>query len=291
MTLGATHLPAPDLVRRIAGVLAAAGVPSPDVDARRLVEAALASDDPDVTLDAFVAARSRRVPLQHVLGATWFRHLRVICRPGVFIPRPETEIVAGVAIDAARAAGDAPVVVEPCTGTGAIALAVATEVPGAYVVAGDRSDDAVTLARDNLSAVVAGDAEVAGLADGAACTIIRSDLLGGFPPELRGTVDVLVSNPPYLPAADRGSWDPELAHDPDAALVGGVDGHELVDALLFAATEWLRPGGVVVLEIDDRRGDDALRTATDAGLVDAVVCPDLTGADRAIRARRPVVTS
>lgn len=287
------------LVARHAETLADAGVPTPAVDARLLVRAVLGhaggrtssavmTDDPRLDeLARLVAERARRVPLQHVLGATWFRHLRLICRPGVFIPRPETEIVAGVAIEAARAAGPAPVVVEPCTGSGAIALAVATEVAGADVHAGDVSEDAVALARDNLTAVLAGEADVRGLAPGASCTVVRSDLLAGFPTDLRASVDVLVSNPPYLPAGDRATWEPELGHDPDSALVGGPDGHEVVDALLASAAGWLRPGGVVVLEIDDRRGADAARAAAAAGLVDVTVVPDLTGADRAVRARLP----
>lgn len=302
MTVRATPstVPVDALVARHTATLAEAGVPTPGVDARLLVRAvlgdadgrtstAVGTDDPRLDeLERVVAERARRVPIQHVLGVTWFRHLRLRCRPGVFIPRPETEIVAGIAIDAARAAGPAPVVVEPCTGTGAIALAVATEAPGAEVHAGDVSDEAVALARTNLAAVVAGEADVAGLAAGATCTIVRSDLLAGLPSRLRGTVDVLVSNPPYLPAADRETWEPEVgAHDPDRALIGGDDGHEVVDTLLAAAGEWLRPGGLVVLEIDERRGADAVAVAEAVGLVDVALVPDLTGADRAVRARRP----
>lgn len=295
-------VPVDALVARHTATLADAGVPSPGVDAHLLTRAvfgdatgrtapAVATSDPRVDeLARLVAERARRVPLQLVLGVTWFRHLRLRCRSGVFIPRPETEIVAGVAIDAARAAGPAPVVVEPCTGTGAVALALATEVAGARVHAGDLSDDAVALVRENLAAVVAGEADVDGLAAGASCTVVRSDLLAGFPDALRGTVDVLVSNPPYLPAHDRGTWEPELGHDPEHALIGGTDGHEVVDALLAAAGEWLRPGGLVVLEIDDRRGPDAARSAEAAGLVDVTIVPDLTGADRVVRATRPAVS-
>jgi release factor glutamine methyltransferase len=275
------------LVREVAATLAAAGVPCPAVDARRLVEAALASDDPGPELDRLVSARASRVPLQVVLGHTWFRHLRLRCRSGVFVPRPETEVVAGVAIEAARGAGPRPTVVEPCTGTGAIALAVATEVAGAHVTASDVSPAAVALARENLDAVRTGAAEVDGLAPGATCAVHEGDLLAGLD-DLRGRIDVLVSNPPYLPTADRGSWEPEVArHDPDVALVGGPDGHEVVDRLLLDAATWLAPGGVVVLEIDERRGADAARAAEAAGLVDVVVLPDLTGADRMVRARRP----
>ena len=292
-----------DLVLHHARALAAAGVPTPEVDARLLTRHVLGLDTngirtaplpPDevlAELDELVRRRAERVPLQLLTGATWFRFLRLECRPGVFIPRPETEVVAGLAIEAARVAGDHPLVVEPCTGTGAIALAVACEVPGAQVLATDRSPDAVALAQDNLRHVHAGRADVPGMAAGATCDILAGDLLDPLPRELQGRVDVLVSNPPYLPTRDRERWEPEVAdHDPFAALVGGEDGHEVVDALLDAAATWLAPGGVVVLEIDERRGRDAAEAARGAGLTDVVIEKDLTGADRAVVARRPHLT-
>jgi release factor glutamine methyltransferase len=281
-------------VRDVATRLAAAGVETPEVDARWLVEHVV-----EVTgtctgcgaalLDALVARRAEREPLQLVLGCTWFRELRLRCVPGVFIPRPETEVVAGLAVDEARRiarTGRRPLVVEPCTGTGAIALSVAVEVAGARVVATDLDAAAVDLANDNLASVAAGEAGPPLVAE--RVEILEGDLLAPLAPHLRGGVDVLVSNPPYLPAADRDTWAPEVAeHDPDRALVGGPDGHEVVDALLAAAADWLRPDGLVVLEIDERRGTDALAAAAAAGLVDARLVPDLTGADRAVTARRP----
>ena len=286
-------------VARVAARLAAAGVPTPEVDARWLVEHVTALTGGcegcgGALLDGLVARRAAREPLQLVLGKTWFRELELRCAPGVFIPRPETEIVAGVAIGEARRHAT-PVVAEPCTGTGAIALSVAVEVPWARVVATDLDPAAVDLARDNLARVLAGEAGPPLLAD--QVEILHGDLLAplrspgahqAWAPHLRGALDVLVSNPPYLPAADRGSWHPEVAaHDPDAALVGGEDGHEVVDRLLRAAATWLRPGGLVVLEIDERRGPDARAAATAAGLVDVRIVVDLTGADRAVTARRP----
>ena len=103
-----------------------------------------------------------------------------------------------------------------------------------------------------------------------------------------GNVDVLVSNPPYLPAADVDAMEPEVAgHDPHGALFGGDDGHEVVEELLHEAAVWLRPGGTVILEIDDRRGADAAASAEAAGLVDVRVEQDLTGRDRAVVASRP----
>lgn len=288
------------LVAEHAATLEAAGVPSPEHDATALARHVLGlttagvrtagppTEDERRALAELVARRAAREPLQLVIGATWFRYLRLACRPGVFIPRPETEVVAGLAIDAARASGAAPLVVEPCTGTGAIACSVAAEVAGAQVVATDVDSEAVDLARHNLAEVAAGRADVSGLAPGASCHIEHGDLLEPVGAGLRGRVDVLVSNPPYLPAADRAAMPPEVArHDPPAALYGGADGHDLVDRLLGAAATWLRPGGTVVLEIDARRADDALAAAQAAGLAEARIEPDLTGADRVLVARRP----
>jgi release factor glutamine methyltransferase len=156
------------------------------------------------------------------------------------------------------------------------------------VVATDRDPAAVALARVNLARTLAGDADPDGPAVGARGEVRTGHLLDPVDPAWVGEVDVLVANPPYLPASDRGHGEPEVAvHDPDAALVGGLDGHEVVDELLALATRWLRPGGTVVIEIDDRRGTDALAVAVASGLVDAALVRDLTGRDRAVRARRP----
>jgi release factor glutamine methyltransferase len=288
------------VIDAVARRLAAAGVPSAQVDARWLVEHVVeVAGDPvgcgAALLDGLVARRVRREPLQQIVGRTWFRLLEIGCAPGVFVPRPETEIVAGLAIEAAGAArtghrddrASHPLrIVEPCTGTGAIALSIGVEVAGAHVVASDRDPHAVALAQANLDRVGDG-AAGAVLAAGSRIEVVQADLLGGVDAAWRGQLDVLVANPPYLPAADRPTWAPEVAdHDPDGALVGGDDGHEVVDALLAAAAAWLRPGGTVILEIDERRGADARRVAMDAGLVEVVVHPDLTGADRALVARR-----
>lgn len=288
-----------ELVAEHAATLGAAGVPSPQHDATVLARHVLGLTTAGIrtagppsprqrrALAELVARRATREPLQLVTGATWFRYLRLVCRPGVFIPRPETEIVAGLAVEAAREAGAAPLVVEPCTGTGAIACSVAAEVAGAQVIATDVDAGAVDLARHNLAEVAAGRADVSGLAPGASCRIEHGDLLDPVDPSLEGRVDVLVSNPPYLPASDRDAMPPEVArHDPPRALYGGEDGHDVVERLLAAATTWLRPGGTVVLEIDARRADDALAAAGDVGLVDARIEADLTGADRVLVARR-----
>jgi release factor glutamine methyltransferase len=289
-----THPDRRALLVEVADRLAAAGVPDPASDARWLVDHVVEVAGDTVgrgasLLDELIGRRVAREPVQLIVGRTWFRHLELVCAPGVFIPRPETEVVASLAIDAARAVSrtTAPVrVVEPCCGTGAIALTLAAEVPGVQVVAGDVSAAAVALTRTNLGRVLDG-AAGGPLAPGSSVRVVTSDLLDGVDPAWRGHLDVLVANPPYLPSGDRDSWAPEVAdHDPDRALVGGDDGHEVVDALLAAAGDWLRPGGTVVLEIDERRADDALATARSAGLSEVRIVPDLTGADRAIVARR-----
>jgi release factor glutamine methyltransferase len=274
--------------------LEAAGVPTPEVDARLLVDAvedrfgSLEHCDRAV-LDGLVARRAARVPLQVVLGRTTFRWVDLEVVPGVFVPRPETEIVAGLAIDACAGRRQA-VVLEPCTGSGAIACALLVEVPEVHVVATEVDDLAVDLARRNVAAVRAGRASPPAwrATGGADVEVLHGDLLAPVSPLLRGRVDVLVSNPPYLPSGDLPTMAPEVAgHDPHRALFGGEDGHELVAALLAAAPVWLRPGGVVVLEIDDRRGPEVAAAATAAGLVDVRVVPDLTGRDRAVVAARP----
>jgi release factor glutamine methyltransferase len=276
--------------------LRAAGVASPEVDARWLVEAASGTDPlraPDeplteaaaFALAALVERRSTREPLQLIIGTAAFRGIELRCRAGVFVPRPETEVLAGIAIDLVRAAqhpGGGPVVVhEPCCGTGAVGLAVASEVDGAVVLLGDRSAAAVALATENRD-LLADEGRLRSTVE-----VRRGDLLGAFVGSSHEAADVIVANPPYLPAIDVAGLDPEVVdHDPHDALSGGPDGHELVDALLVAAAETLVPGGAVVLEVDARRAEEAVGVAQRAGLVDVELRPDLTGAQRFVLARR-----
>jgi len=297
--------PAQQLARTVATELAAAGIASAAPDARWLITARTGVDphrdplrvppaDRLADLADAVARRVAREPLQLIVGATNLRGIELACRPGVFIPRPETEVIAGAAIDAALGMPLADVddgrrrLVDACTGTGAIACALAVEVPHADIVATDADAAAVALARANVAQVRAGQAGVPGFAAGVTVAVVQGDLLAAVDPAWRGHLDVLVANPPYLPDADRETWEPEVRdHDPHAALIGGPDGHEIVDALLHLAVTWLRPGGTVVVEIDARRAADAQRVAHAAGLVAVAVLPDLTGASRGVVARRP----
>lgn len=287
------------LARQIADRLRHAGIDSPHNDARWLIEGVTGIDPHrsplrDIprrrmgALEEAVARRAAREPLQLVLGGTNFRGLTLVCKAGVFIPRPETEVVAQVAIDASRSSAAHPRrLVDVGTGTGAIACSLAAEVAHAHIVAVDIDPAAVALATENLGRVRAGEASAAGFASGTTATVREGDLLDPVDDAWHGQVDLLVSNPPYLPATDRGRWQPEVGeHDPDRALVGGTDGHELVDRLLELAATWLRPGGTVVIEIDDRRADDARHNAEGAGLDRVELVNDLTGRPRCVVARR-----
>jgi len=295
-----TLRPLVDVVVDVAARLRDAGVPSPEVDARWLVAAASRADPrtaPDrplaveaaQVLEVLVVRRCAREPLQLVVGTTAFRDLTLVCRAGVFIPRPETEVLAGLAMDLVRAAraagrpGTAPVVVhEPCCGTGAVGLAVANEVDGAVVLLADRSADAVALATENRD-LIEGTRQLR-----SPVTVLRGDLLEPFADSEHPVADVIVANPPYLSSDELGALEPEVVgHDPHDALFGGSDGHEVVDALLAAAARVLAPGGAVVLEVDARRAHEAVEVARSVGLVDARTHRDLTGAERFVLARRP----
>lgn len=251
-------------------LLRAAGVPTPEVDARLL--AAHAQGD-GARLAGLARRRAAREPLQLIVGTVGFRHLDLDVRPGVFIPRPETETLAGEAIGRVPRGG---VVVEPCTGTGAVACAVATESAAGQVVATDISPAAVELARANADRC------------GAAVTVLEGDLLKPVHPALRGGVDVLVSNPPYLAESELAATEQEVRRwDPPAALVAGPTGHEASDRLIAAAGEWLAPGGWLLLEVDETRAAEAARRCRSAGLVQAGVVRDLAGRDRVVAARLP----
>lgn len=246
------------VLREAARRLADAGVPSPDHDAAellahvlgttrsRLAVAAEPTAEQRTQYDALVARRARREPLQHLIGAAAFRHEELAVGPGVFTPRPETELLAGWGIDQARAVldeGRVPVVVDLCTGSGAIALAVAHEVPGARVHAVELSQDAFDWAARNLS--------------GSGVDLRQGDLADAFP-ELDGLADVVLCNPPYIPLEAYESVAPEARdHDPHEALFSGEDGLDAIRGAERAAARLLRPGGWVGVEHADVQGESA----------------------------------
>ncbi|HEX7107198.1 MAG TPA: peptide chain release factor N(5)-glutamine methyltransferase [Acidothermaceae bacterium] len=266
--------------------LANAGVPSPRHDAEELAAFVVGCPRPRLHMigdlsagqrtvfSELVARRASRVPLQHLIGSAPFRYLELAVGPGVFVPRPETEVVAGWCVDALTASRlDAPVVVDLCAGSAAIALSIAHEVKGAVVHAVEREPEAVQWARRNATGT-----RVA-VHEGDAADALR---------ELDATVDLVVANPPYLPEHHRDLVDPEVRdHDPQAALWGGpdgLDGPRLVEA---AARRLLKPGGLVAVEHADDQGAAvaALFEAADAW-DEVVVRQDLSGRDRYLTARR-----
>lgn len=254
--------------RHVAERLAAAGVPSPEADARWLVQAF--AEDPRA-LETAVTRRLAREPLQLILGTAAFRHLEVVVEPGVFIPRPETEVLAGMAIDATPPGG---VVVEPCTGTGAVACAVADEADASRIVATDVNPRAVALARRNA-------------ARWPHVEVHHASLFAAVDPGLRGRVDVVVCNPPYLTPEQLDSAEPEVTrHDPREALVGGDSGWEVIADLVAAVPRWLAAGGLVAIEDDPSRvAQTAEALAHHVGA--AHVEPDLAGRPRFAVARMP----
>ncbi|WP_248241363.1 peptide chain release factor N(5)-glutamine methyltransferase [Microbacterium kunmingense] len=226
--------------------------------------------------DDVVAQRATRVPLQHLTGSAPFRHLELRVGPGVFVPRPETEMVAQLAIDALRAAASPePVAVDLGTGSGAIALSLATEVPHAQVHAAENDVAAFLWAKENFAAVGARNARVAFV-----------DLAAAFG-ELDGTVSVVVSNPPYVPD-DAIPRDPEVRFfDPPAALYGGPDGLDVIRVLSGVGMRLLHPGGVLIIEHGEWQGAAIRDLLTSDGWRAAATHRDLTLRDRATTALRP----
>lgn len=293
------------LLRAAAQRLADAGVASPRADAEELLAAALGSTRAEVALaglrgDAgpdggrrrafreLVAERARRTPLQHLTGRAGFRGLELRVGPGVFVPRPETEGLAGAAVEAARGAaardGRAPVVVDLCTGSGAVALAVAAEVPAARVLGVELSEDALTWARRNVAAL--GSAAPLAGRPGGEVEVVAGDAATALP-ELDGAVDVVVSNPPYIPPG-AVPVDPEVRdHDPHVALFGGGDdGLAVPRAVLARAAALLRPGGVVLVEHAEVQQRALLAELGGPAWGSAEGAADLTGRPRWVRAVR-----
>lgn len=235
-------------------------------------------------LDAMVSRRLAGEPIQYVLGHWAFRTLDLLVDRRVLIPRPETEQVVEVALAEldrvllGRPAGHRSVVADLGTGTGAIALSLAVERPAvAEVWATDRSADACAVARANLAGVGR---------DGTRVRVVEGSWFAALPDELRGTLDLIVSNPPYI--AEGEELDASVADwEPVAALVPGPTGLEAYRVLAAGAAEWLAPGGVLVLEIGATQGAAVSALAADAGLVEVRVEPDLAGLDRTVVARRP----
>jgi release factor glutamine methyltransferase len=280
--------------------LAAAGVPTPAPDADLLAAHVLGLGRGEVAAAALrglrvdpvaalrfgelVDARAQRVPVQHLTGTAAFRTVELAVGPGVFVPRPETEVVAGLAVDEARAlaARGVPRVVDLCTGSGAIAIAVAVEVPTAVVTAVELDPLAHAWARRNVEALPDDVRRRIDLRPGDA---VRADT--GVAADLAGAVDVVVANPPYIPPGAR-PVDPEVAdHDPPLALYGGgAGGLDVPRGVVAAAAGLLVPGGLLVMEHADAQGPATRSLVAGEGWDAVRTVEDLTGRPRALVARR-----
>lgn len=265
-----------------AAALAAAGIDSARSDAEQLAahiagvdrgRLMLAQPGPDF-LDRYrvlIGQRALRIPLQHLIGSAAFGPLTLSVGPGVFIPRPETEALLEWAQAVPLPVGG--VIVDLCTGSGALALAMATYRPDARVIAVEQSEDALRYARANV--------------EGARVELVHADVterdvLG----DLTGKVDLVVSNPPYIP--DGADLEPEVAeHDPHCALFGGPDGMAVIAPIVGLVSRLLRPGGQVGVEHDDTTSAATVELFDAAGVFTQVMARrDLTGRPRFVTAVR-----
>jgi release factor glutamine methyltransferase len=267
--------------------LRAAGVASPEHDAAELLAHVLGTTRSQLPLvdevpaealasyDGLVARRAAREPLQHLTGVAYFRHVELAVGPGVFVPRPETELLAGWAIESAPQGG---VAVDLCTGSGAIAKALADERPDLRVHAVELDEPAHRWAERNLA--------------GTGVDLRQGDFATAFD-DLAGTVDVITCNPPYIPLEAWESVAPEARdHDPHLALFSGADGLDAIRVLEVRAALLLRPGGVVGFEHADQQGVSAPGVFTAAGRWSEVRDhQDLAGRPRFVTARRTATTA
>jgi release factor glutamine methyltransferase len=226
------------------------------------------------SIEALFQKRSERIPLQHLTGVAYFRNLTLKVGPGVFIPRPETEGVADLAIQALRAVPGEPVAVDLCTGSGAIAISLASEVPSAKVYAWELNSESETLLRENISN------------NGNLVDLVMGDIADDHElfDELAGTVDVVVSNPPYIPTWAVPKELEVKLHDPSLALYGGEDGMDVMKIVSRRALQLLKPGGFLVVEHAETQAKIVADLLQEDGWTKITGHQDLTARDRATSA-------
>lgn len=274
-------------IDRATVLFAAAGIDSARYDAEELAAYAAGTERGRLMMmespgsdffdryEELIVARSARIPLQHIIGRAAFGPLMLEVGPGVFIPRPETEAMLEWVLKnvASQTFGNPAVIVDACTGSGALAIALSGSLPGARVVAIEDCESALDFARRNCAAT--------------AVELIHADVTTpGLLSELDGGVDLMVSNPPYIP--EGSELDPEVAqHDPEHALFGGPDGMSVIAPLCELAGRLLRPGGVFAVEHDDTTSVSTIQTVNRTGCFDQVTSrPDFTGRPRFVTAVR-----
>lgn len=241
------------------------------IDRSRLGLAEVPAEDFFERFEAVVAERASRVPLQHITGTAAFGPLMLKVGPGVFIPRPETEAMLEWAV--AQHLPENPLIVDVCTGSGALAVALGRSRPSARIIAIDDDPSALDYARENAARtgveIMKGD-----VADPA---LLR---------DLDGTVDLVISNPPYIPAGSE--LEPEVAeHDPAHALFGGPDGMAVIRPIVALAARWLTDGGLLAVEHDDTTSGRTVEMVTSSGaFADVQPRSDLAGRPRFVTARR-----
>jgi release factor glutamine methyltransferase len=260
------------IVDEATATLTAAGIGSPRVDAELLLAHVLGVERSALPLrtldepaarrfDALVRRRAQREPLQYLTGEAPFRYDLLAVGPGVFIPRPETELLVDAVLPALRRIA-APVVVDLCSGSGALAVAIAHEVSGAQVIAVERSPAALEWLRRNAA--------------GAAIEIIDGDVTDpGLLADRAGTADVVVSNPPYVPSTV--TVQPEVAADPAEAVFAGPDGLAIIPSVVEQAARLLRPGGMLAFEHDETQHDAVMTLLAPERWIEPGDHRDLTG--------------
>lgn len=236
------------------------------------------SDDERASFKSLLRERLERKPLQYIIGNQPFRYLDLRIEPGVFIPRPETELLVERIIDAFGSTSRPAAVLDLGTGSGAVSLSLAKELPGAHVWAVDISEKALAVTQANAAAH--------GLDE--KVTLCLGDMFSALPADQEPILfDIIAANPPYIPTADINGLDPEVRdHEPHAALDGGSSGIRFYETIIFDAPDHLRPDGIIAFEIGIGQADAVAALLAQAGFSEIQIRPDYNGIDRTVIARR-----